>query len=537
MASLYLVLDQVYIRRGRLGSYRKTKAYAAIQKGAGWMAKNFSATVNPGWDEFTTYYFYNCERVAAAAGMKYFGTHDWFREIAATLLKVQKANGAISYKTPARYGGVPVDTSLSLLFLAKGVAPVVYNKLRHAGDWDNHLRELAGLTDWLSKQSERPANWQIVNLKVPAADLTDSRILYIAGARPMKFSDAEVARLKRYVDLGGMLVFHPDKPSPGFNASARRLLQKMYPQLELTWVDMKTHPISKVHAPATGRIRLQQLASATRVRAFVMHGQPATAWARRQSKTARYAFDMGAALHYYANDRAGLKEMPSKLTYFAEDFRTPAPATPRVVTLARVRYGDNPHRWDPEPAAFERFARRLAAREQVNCRIKTVTPDQLASAGAKIAHLTGVDDPSLTKAQWDAIDKWLRAGGTLIVDQAGGPPRGKAGAFDDAFRKLIADRYGEDALDLLIAHPALKGLGKVGHRNVMGLRRRKLAPRLEAVRIGGREAIYYSRYDLTCGLLDCPNPLVSGMDGPAAQEVLSRLVLSAAGMKRKDAKP
>ena len=532
IASLYLVIDQIYARRGKLGSYRRTRAYKSIRRGMKWMEKNFSATDNHGWPEFATYYFYNCERVAQAAGIKYFGSHDWFREIAATILKAQKPNGSVPYKlTNEGYGGVLVDTAFSLLFLAKGSAPVVINKLRHSGDWDNHARELAALTGWLAKRSERPANWQVVNLKVPVEELTDSRILYIAGTKPLKFDEAGQTKLKRFVQLGGLLVFHPDTASPGFTGSVRNLLEKLWPKLELTNVDLADHPLGTIYLPIKDKsLRIQQLACPTRVLAFVVHGAPADAWEKRLYATRKDAFVLGANLHYFACDRASLKKMPTKLTCFAEVFARPFPAVNRTVTLARIKYGDNPHLWDPEPLAFERFSRLLAAKEKIKCEIKVVIPEQLAVAGAKVAHLTGSGDPGFTKKQLDAIRAWIDAGGTLIADQAGGHHRKGRNAFDAAFRKIVADWYGPDAMGTMFSrHPMLRGLGKVTYRHVAGSRRKKLHPRLECVRRDKRAAIIYSRYDLTCGLLGNPNPLVAGANADGAYEILSRLILSATG--------
>jgi len=514
IASLYLVLDQLHIRRGGLGAFRRTDAYKSIQRGLAWMEKNFSATTNPGWPEFATYYFYNCERVAAAAGIKYFGTRDWFREIAASLLGAQRPNGAIPYRTPARYGGVPVDTAFALLFLAEGSAPIICKKLQHAGDWDNHIRELAALTGWLARQSERPANWQVVNLKVPAEELTDSRILYVAGTKALAFTAEEKTKLKRYVELGGLLVFHPDRPSIAFQGSVARLLGELWPRLELTSVDLSAHPLGTIYLPLTGvRARVQQLATPTRVVAFLAHGGPARAWERRQYLTARPMFVLGPALHYFANDRCPLRRMPTKLTHFAEVFRKPFPPTDRTIVLARIRYGDNPHRWDPEPLALQHFARLLAARENVNCELKVVTPAQLPGCGAKVAHLIGVDAVELDDKQWAAIDKWLKAGGTLLTDQAGGPKKGEENSFDSAFRKAVALPYGETALPPMPkGRGPLAGLEKCDYRHLMGRRRLLMRPRLECVEVGGRTAIVYSRYDLACGLLGNPNPLAIGAD-------------------------
>ncbi len=534
VASLYLIIDRTYARQGGLGAFRKSKAYESIQKGLAWMAKRFSPSVNTGrprW--FETYYFYNCERVGAAAGLKYFGTHDWFRGIAGSLLKRQRSNGSIPYSIAPQHGGVVADTAFALLFLTKGSAPVIFNKLRHAGDWDNHIRELSGLTDWLARQSERPANWQVVNLKVPAEDLTDSRILYIAGLKPLKFQAEEKAKLKRFVELGGLLVFHPDGGSIGFQHSIVKLLGELWPKLELSPVDLSRHPIGKIYVPLRGA-RLQELSSATRVFALVVHGAPANAWERRQFATAKHYFDLGAALHYFANDRAPLRKMPTKLTYFAEAFRQELPIPTRAVLLGRIKHCEDCHRWDPEPLAMERFARMLRAAEKVNCRVKVVTPDQLAAAGVKVAHLTGVGAAELG-AQWEAIDAWVRKGGTLLVDQAGGPRQDAEGSFDAGFRKLIAARYGEGALGLLSSsHPLVRGLEKVVYRNVPGMRRKSMRPRLECVKLGDRVAIIYSKYDLTCGLLGNPNPLVAGADGPGAYKIFSRLVLGSYGLSTQD---
>ena len=529
IASLYLILDRAYIPRVPMGAYRKTPAYASIEKGLEWMGKNFSAGTNPRHaDWFNTYYFYNCERVGAAAGLKYFGTHDWFRGIAATLLRWQDAQGAINGQTPDQYGGKLVDTSYGLLFLAKGSAPVVFNKLQHAGDWDNHLRELAGLTDWLARQSERPANWQVVNLKVPPEDLTDCRLLYVAGIKALEFTAEEKAKLKRYVELGGMLVFHPDTGSRAFTDSADKLLGDLWPGLELTSVDMAADGLGKVYMPITDRsIRLRKLAAPTRVLAVVVEGDMATAWEKRMFATGKQKFDLGANLHYYVNDRALLKEAPSKLTYFAEVFRRPMAATDKTIALARINYGNNPHRWDPEPLAFERLAREMAARHKVKLEVKTMAPEGLAGAGVKIAHLTGVDATALSEEQWKAVVAWLAAGGTLIADQAGGPKEKPDNSFDQGFRNLVTGQYGKDAFRSMAAGGVmLAGMDKVGHRNVMGVRRRTMPPRLEVVMIGQRPAIIYSQLDMTCGLLGNPNPLVSGLADEGAVEVFSRLLMN-----------
>ena len=530
IASLYLVIDECYARQGEMGTFRNSAAYKSIQGGLKWMEGGFDAKENPGWPEWAAYYFYNCEWVGAAAGLKYFGKHDWFREIAATILASQREDGAILLGGPGLYGGTQVDTAYALLFLAKGSAPIVMNKLQHAGDWDNHLRELAAMTGWLAHQSERPANWQVVNLKGPAEDLTDSRILYIAGVRALSFSEEEKKKLKRYVELGGLLVFHPDKPGSPFAASAGKLLAELWPDLERTPVDLATHPLATVFQPLGKKpVRIEQLASPVRVLAFILGDAPATDWERREYTTKRESFALGGALHFFANDAVPLKELPTKLAFFGEPFRKPVPEANRTVTLARIRYHASPLRWDPEPLAFERFARVLAERENVRCEIKVVTPAELAASGAKFAHITGWDDADLSAEQSAAIQAFLKAGGILLADQAGGPPRNqKKASFDDAIHRWAQAWYGPVGLKPMSGQePVLGGLEKVVYRNVANVRRRKMPLALEHVAQGGRTVILYSKYDITTGLLGCPNPMGSGIDPEGCYQLLARILTGA----------
>jgi len=216
IASLYLIIDNVHARRGGLGAFRTSPSYKSIEKGLAWMDEHFTPARNEGRAGWTSYYYYNVERVAAAAGLRAFGKKDWFRHIAAYILARQSANGSIPGGMAAQYGGLVVDTAFGLLFLTKGSAPVIFNKLRHGGDWDNHLRELASMTGWLARQSERPANWQVVDIDAPVLAWTNSRILYVAGTKPLDFNDEHRKKLKQFVQLGGTLLFHPDSATGPF---------------------------------------------------------------------------------------------------------------------------------------------------------------------------------------------------------------------------------------------------------------------------------------------------------------------------------
>jgi hypothetical protein len=532
VASLYVILDEFYAPQGEPGAYRNSAAYKSIQQGLKWLGDNFDARSNPGRAHFASYYFYNCERVGAAAGLKYLGTHDWFREMAATILEAQREDGSIPLGGTESLGGVLVDTAFAVMFLAKGSAPIIMNKLQHGGDWDNYARDLAMLSDWYAHASEAPANWQVVSLQAPAEDLTDSRILYIAGTGALSFTEEERGKLRRYVELGGTLVFHPDSNAVAFRDSVRKTLGALWPNLELTPVNLDQHPLGTAYNPLKGLWRIEQLACPTRVLAFVLDGAPAEAWQKRQTRTREQAFDLGANLHYYATDLQHGQRPPSKLTFFAEPFRSAMPPAQRTVALARIRYGPIEHRWNPEPLAFEHFARRWAKEKQLACEVKVVAPADLPACGAKFAHLAGVDAVEFSKEESQAIQTFLKNGGTLIVDQAGGPPPSGKEPFDAAIRRLLETWFGAGALQPMDkAHPLRTDVATLVYRNVEGKRRFRMPLELEHVVQNGRSVVYYSRYDLTCGLLGAPNPLTRGPDPEGCYQLLARLLAPPAEAK------
>ncbi len=90
----------------------------AITRGLAWLGANFDLK-NPVGEPI--YYMYAMERVGALAHTTHFGSHDWYAEGAAHLLKTQKEDG--SWHTGWHQSIGPVaDTAFALLFLSKSTA-------------------------------------------------------------------------------------------------------------------------------------------------------------------------------------------------------------------------------------------------------------------------------------------------------------------------------------------------------------------------------------------------------------------------------
>lgn len=107
---------------------------SAIQRGVGWMNKNFTVSNPTGWP---LYYLYGLERLGALADTDKFGNRDWYQEGAAHLVATQAADGSWQEQV-----GTDVGTCFAVLFLTKATAKMVESKRPKANRFGTGL--LAG---------------------------------------------------------------------------------------------------------------------------------------------------------------------------------------------------------------------------------------------------------------------------------------------------------------------------------------------------------------------------------------------------------
>ena len=157
----------------------------AIKKGLGWFEKGDNSINGAAGNGYT---LYGVERVGLASGFKFFGQHDWYRELATKVVASQQADGSF----PGGHGAA-INTAYSLLFLARGRHPIVMNKLRFDSDgkggtgyWLNRPRDAANLARFVGKQLEHPLNWQVINVDTDWTHWLDSPIMEIASHKDVE---------------------------------------------------------------------------------------------------------------------------------------------------------------------------------------------------------------------------------------------------------------------------------------------------------------------------------------------------------------
>jgi hypothetical protein len=535
----------------------------AIDLGLAWMDKNVEALLKG-----NHYGMYGVERIGVASGKKYFGKVDWYDVGADYLVKTQAKDGS--------WGGSVPNTCFAMLFLSRGRAPVIMNKLEYEiADpahkavklpWDQRPRDVANIAKYAQKNAEQYFNWQVVNLKVGGNDLLDAPILYVSGSLPLDFPAADVAQLKNYCDAGGLVLFNADCGDAGFVQSVvgpQGIARKTFPKYEFRELP-PNHPIyaDEVYLAKNWKTKPKVLGLSNGVRELMLvipEADAGRAWQTKAEKSKEELYQLGVNVFYYAAEKGQFKYRGD--THVV----TPDPkAVPAVrVKVARLMVGDNP---DPEPYGWRRLAAVLLNTAKVGAVVEPVklgegklifspagvaaAPAAAPAAGApagtpppapaapapvayQIAHLTGTTKFKLTDPQKAELKKFTAAGGTLVVDAAGG----SADFADAAERELAGIFGGEPAAvgpiippdELPYAWTGFK-IAKVDYRKYSRNRvNGKLnAPRVRGIDVGNKTRVFYSREDLSAGLTGQPCDGIVGYDAATATAIMRNVVLYAA---------
>jgi serine/threonine protein kinase len=216
-----------------------------VDGGIDWLANHFQVDENFGMGkQWKFYYLYGLERAGRLAGIRFFGPNDWYRLGATELVRLQqKPSGA--WEGDLNEREKLLVTSFALMFLAKGRAPVLINKLRRlpprsaskkarvSSDWNNDPDDVRNLVDMVARDRKSLLTWQVVDSRTATvADLRRAPILFFNGHRAPEFSDQFKATLVDFVGQGGTIFADACCDSPEFDKGFRRLMNEMFPEKE-----------------------------------------------------------------------------------------------------------------------------------------------------------------------------------------------------------------------------------------------------------------------------------------------------------------
>jgi len=580
LTCLFITQDYLHADEFLKPGLRDSEQHKAIARGLDWLDQNFAVDRHPGLtpdadQTYLFYYLYGMERVGLASGYKRFGRHDWFRAGAAEIIN-RLCDGVIDAETGALTGFTAknriratgmiespvVQMSFGLMFLAHGRAPIVVSKLRDdAMAWNNRPRDVAHLSSWIGQETEQRLSWQVLNISAPLEEWFDGPMVYLAGHEALEYVaqyESELDRrrrgaapqfttadrLKRYLDLGGLLVTNADAANPRFTDAIKTLGRLMYPRYE--WRALPPdHFAYTLSAPVGQGGALEALSNG--VRELIIHCPQRDVGGALQINDVnrrRDDFSMLSNVYYYASERGLTTPRLNRKLLLSEEqvmggVQPAGGANLLPVTVARAVYESN---WNPEPAADELLTLRLRSSRGLDLTIVEAPLENLNDSPAVSAALLlvrGTAEHTFTEPQAAALKDYVERGGTVLFENVGGVSAFGRGAEEFVESFMPGGRFRRPTRHSIITGAGLDGgvdCSNVAYR-LYSLERfggREPRPRLRALHEDGREddlRFIVSREDVSHALLGQPCWGVSGYTTDDAANLLGNLIEY--GMKRR----
>ncbi|HVT88350.1 MAG TPA: DUF4159 domain-containing protein [Tepidisphaeraceae bacterium] len=547
IATLFITNDYLHIKE--TNNLNQTSSNKPLDGALEWLANNFAVDRNPGHEDngrrgrpmdrdlldllgemgrspgfYIHYMLFGYERAGEASGYTRFGTHKWYDEGADYLFRTQAYDGSWD----GQMSHPETDTAYSLLFLSRGRAPVVAQKLQFEGRWNNRPRDAAAFTRFMRRATERHVNWQIVSIDDSPAELRESPLLYVASNRELDWSDAQKAKIKAYIDQGGLLVCVNEGSTDEMAKSVIKLGEQLYPAYHFRDLP-QDHPAYSANFPANyGMEPLKGLSNGVR-ELIVLYSIGDMSW-KWQSTGGAFAprntpYATLANLWLYATDRANPR-------FKGEDTwidRNDAVAVDRTVRVFRVSHAAN---WDPEPGGWQRLANVMHNFDQVDLDLSapkaTTQASDLPDAKRHVlAHLTATRSVQLTPTMKAALKRYIDGGGMLLLDAASGSSEA-AGSFDPLVRELYPSVV---IAPLPLDHPIYRAapfggqqIERVTYRRSQDLTPVTI-PRLRGAMVGNKLVAIISHEDMSGGLVAYTTAGLVGYSPNSATDLMRNIIL------------
>jgi hypothetical protein len=485
-----------------------------LNKAINWLASQFQVGQNINQGQVWKYYYlYGMERAGRLAGIRFFGPHDWYRLGAEELVHDQQPFSG--FWRGANQENELIATSFSLLFLAKGRAPVLINKLYHAplSDWNNDPDDVRNLVGVVSRDWKSLLTWQIVDPNgATVQDLLQAPILFFNGHRAPDFSADARQNIREYVEQGGFLFADACCSEREFDQGFRRLIEQIFPPPEFELKRLPPeHPVWRARYLLNPEVHpLWGIEHGCRTVAIYSPKDLSCYWNQAELSPANEAVIRSVRIGQNVVDYATGREMPADKLAAREvrDMRTVVPPKRGALRVAKLIHAGD---WNIAPQAIPNLMdalRKPPASYNVVLSQKDLFPSDPNLVYYPLIYIHGRGSLSFPREDLDALRRHLDpSGGTLFADAACGSL-----AFDGAFRRFVAQLLPNNRLEPIPRTDELYNLeGGFDLRECQYTKAaggRKDYPQLEGVKINGHWAIIYSKLDLGCALerhsgLDC----------------------------------
>jgi hypothetical protein len=492
-----------------------------IEAGLKWLDANIDmANQQFGGEPSGNWVFYAVERVSMFTGRKYIGGKDWYRVGAAKLINMQENDGSWpqGFVYQDNRGGL-VPTALNLMFLARGRNPTAFMKLEYPGNtWNARPYDIAHLTKWMGKEYERALNWQTVSFNDDPEEWLDCPVLVITGSADPKFTDEQLKKLRAFVEGGGTIFSTSDGPTAAFDKAmmnyATKITDNQYEPRELPL----EHPIYSCWGKVKTNIKLTALSNGSRELWVHSNYDLGAVWERRAYASKDFFFLPANIFMYASGGGDALQPRLRSLKVL------PVAAPANNIKVTRIQYAGN---WNPEPGAWNRFAKIMARDAGVGVNIEVVKVDDLDPAKNPVAHITGTEGFKLAETAVTKLKDYVKNGGTLIIDPTGGADRAMNGS-QELIAKILPEGVALEGikLDSDVITGAAAGGTKIAEVNARlnVLSRSRKGDRVLGAKVNGRYAVLYTPLDMTSGLLGTQTMGIAGMTPQTSIDLMRNFI-------------
>ncbi len=478
----------------------------SLQRGIDWLASHFQVGQNFGaGTQWKFYYLYGLERAGRLAGIRFFGQHDWYRLGAEELVHDQiPLNG--SWRGQLVESDPVLATSFALLFLAKGRAPVLINKLRHgpSGDWDNDPDDIRNIVNIVSHNWKNLLTWQVVDPAIASVpELLQAPIVYFNGHKAPELNAVARQNIREFVEQGGFIFAEACCGNREFDAGFKQLMKEIFPQEEYKLRPLsEDHPLWRAkHELSPQRYPLWGIEHGCRTVVIYSPTDLSCYWNQCERSPNNPAVIGAIKVGENVIDYATGREMPAdKLTLRELHNRKVEPPKRGALRIAKLMHAGD---WNIARQAIPNLMEVLR-RSPYNFNVVLDQKDLYARDPSLVyyplIYIHGRASLSFPKEDLDALRSHLDpGGGTLFADAACG-----SAAFDASFRRFVSELLPTSPLVPIPRDDELYSI-KVG-TDLSKVQYTKGAgggidfPQLEGVRINGHWAIIYSKYDIGCAL-------------------------------------
>ncbi len=509
----------------------------ALKRGRQWLMEHCSTTPGPDGDSQSGLdHLYGLERSFRPHGALFLGEEQWFRHHAVSMLRRQHRSHGF---WPGNHQAM--STSYALIALSSGVSQAQMTHVLLEGNTAARTRQRSPRAVWdlnerflgiqRSHRLGVPHELDFRTLRQSETQpepFLESPVLFLTGIDALQWSNRDLARLKSYVNQGGLLLIAPEAASEDFLQGIRKLARGLADPYdgELSRVP-EHHPVmSAMFQLPVEQTELWELNTGCRTVLLYSRLELPVAWSlRSHQRTAEseLAVHIGMNVLAYAGNAPIPPSRPPSNTR-SEDLLA---ADPGLLKVGQV------HITNTLPTPPDSLKNLFQFVNQNAGSLVASEPSEISLDDKRIAHFPvlywhGAHAFTLSADQCQTLRQHLDRGGVLIADACCGSPE-----FDRAFRRAMTEVYPERSLTAISADHEVGGTETFFDLSETRWQPSPRAPDLPGVPLpvlegidhAGRYAVIYSPFDLSCAWQSTGRRDCASYDSRSALKVGTNLLI------------